>query len=147
LGEEPIVATVLSNLALIARGRGDWPRAQSLYERAIALTQRIGDPVGLAGLYNGLGKTYLLMGRHDDATACCSTALAIAERAGDDRLMAAAWYQLAFVYEGRGLLDRAVAMMERVVEVDEKYRLPKLEENRRRLREWRNRLAGAANIT
>jgi hypothetical protein len=40
-----------------------------------------------------------------------------------------------------GRLDEAARLLERVVEMDRKYQLPKLEENRKRLSSLRQRLS------
>jgi len=140
LGEERTVATILGNLALIARGRGEFDRTVSLTERGIVLMKRVGDRMGTAGLYNQLGKTYRLMRRHDDAFACCRTALDIAQGLGDERLEAAARYHLAFIHAEQDQFAQAAEMMERVVAIDEKYQLPKLEENRGWLKEWKGKV-------
>jgi tetratricopeptide (TPR) repeat protein len=139
LDEPRTVATILGNLGLIARGRGDSDRAIQLTERAVVLMKRVGDRAGTAGLYNQLGKTYRLMCRLPDAEACCRTALDIAGRLGDERLEAAARYHLAFIHAEQGQFAQAVEMMERVVAIDAKYQLPKLEENRGWLNQWREK--------
>jgi hypothetical protein len=58
--------------------------------------------------------------------------------------MAGAWYLLAGIREEQGNRVEAADLLERVVAVDRKYRLPKLEENTRRLAAMRERIAREA---
>ncbi len=48
---------------------------------------------------------------------------------------------LADCYEAMGRLEQAVQLLERVVEMDRKFGLPKLEENTKRLAALRARLS------
>ena len=78
-------------------------------------------------------RAYLKGQRYDDAIDICQTSLAIAQRLEDELRMASAWYLMAEGYEQQGNLEKAADLLERVVRVDEKYDLPKLEANRKRL--------------
>jgi hypothetical protein len=73
------------------------------------------------------------MGRLDDAHACGVTALAMAERSGDELAAATARYHLAGICEARGDRPAAVSHLRVVVDIDRRYNLPKYEENRARL--------------
>ena len=55
--------------------------------------------------------------------------------------MAGACYLLAGIREEEGKVAEAAALLERVVTIDRKYQLPKLEENTRRLEALRERIA------
>ena len=52
---------------------------------------------------------------------------------------------LADCYESMGRLEEAAQLLERVVEMDRKYQLPKLEENITRLNALRERLSADAS--
>ena len=103
------------------------------------LMKRIQDHYGVAGLYNSLTKTYLMMKRYAEALPCCQTALNMYERLKDERGIASAWYHLAFIHEAQGRLEQSVKLMEKVVVVDRKYSLPKLAENQALLRAWKKK--------
>jgi hypothetical protein len=79
--------------------------------------------------------------RFDDAVACCQTSQSIAERSCDELRAGGARYVLADCYEAMGRLQDAAHLLERVVEMDRKYELPKLEENTKRLQRLQERLA------
>ncbi len=51
---------------------------------------------------------------------------------------------LADCYEAMGRLEDAAQLLERVVEMDRKYQLPKLEENTKRLQCLRERLSATS---
>jgi len=83
---------------------------------------------------------FLAWKRHDDALACLQTSLALAQRLRDELRMGGAWYLLARYHEDVGNLEETAAHLERVIRVDKKYELPKLEENMQRLETMRARL-------
>lgn len=101
--------------------------------------RRLENPGGAADAWRMMGRTFLMQRRHDDAIACCQTSQSIAERAHDELRAGGARYVLAQCYEELGRLGEAVALLERVVEMDRKYQLPKLNENTKRLRDLRER--------
>jgi hypothetical protein len=88
-----------------------------------------------------MGRTFLMQQRVEDAVACGHTSQSIAERSRDELRVGGARYLLADCYEAMGRLDEAARLLERVVEMDRKYQLPKLEENRKRLSSLRQRLS------
>jgi tetratricopeptide (TPR) repeat protein len=132
-GEVRGLAMAYGNLALVVRDEGDRVSAAQYLEKSIRELRRFGDSPELARMINSLGKTHLMQGRTDEAKTRCGESLAISTRLNDDLGMAAAWYNLVAVSERAGALDEAIEFLARVVEVDERYRLPKLEENRNRL--------------
>jgi len=88
-----------------------------------------------------MARTYVLQQRYDEALACCRTSQGIAEREGDELRTGGARYVMAQCYEELGQLREAAELLEHVVQMDRKYRLPKLEENTKRLEALRARLA------
>ena len=82
--------------------------------------------------------------RFDDAIACCQTSQSVAERSRDELRTGGARYVLADCYEAMGRLEDAAQLLERVVEMDRKYLLPKLEENTKRLQCLRERLSATS---
>jgi len=88
-----------------------------------------------------IGKPDALGKRYDDAAACAMTSLGISRRLGDELRAAGAYYLLAGIREEEGKVTEAAELLERVVAIDRKYHLPKLEENTRRLETLRERAA------
>jgi len=101
---------------------------------------------GMADGWRMMARTYLLQKRADEALACCRTSLAVAERMHDELRIGGAWYLMAECYEQGGHLEEAADLLARVVRVDEKYQLPKLAENTKRLDALRRRLEGDTSI-
>jgi tetratricopeptide (TPR) repeat protein len=134
-GDVQGLAMLYGNLALVVREEGDLPSAVGYFETAVRQLRRLGDSAELARTINSLGKTRLMQGRPEEALGRCEEALAMSQRLNDDLGMAAAWYNLVAIHEGMGRLDEAISFLTWVVEVDERYALPKLEENRERLKQ------------
>jgi tetratricopeptide (TPR) repeat protein len=105
------------------------------------LMRRLGNDGGLADAWRMMARTFLMQQRFDDAVACAQTSQSIAERACDELRTGGARYVLADCYERIGRFQEAAQLLERVVEMDRKYQLPKLEENMNRLQDLRERLS------
>jgi tetratricopeptide (TPR) repeat protein len=133
LGETGALAVLHQNRGLLARELGEHQTALEEFEEALTLMRRADDQRGVAAVYTNLGRTYHLLGRFDDAYACCATALAMSERRGDELAVAAARYHLAGICEARGDKPSALAHLRIVVDIDRRYGLPKYDENRARL--------------
>src|SRR3989442_2181925 len=103
--------------------------------------RRLGNQAGVADAYRMIGKTYVLRKGYDDAAACALTSLGISRRLRDELRAAGAYYLLAGIREEEGKVADAAQLLERVVAIDRKYHLPKLEENTRRLEALPERLA------
>ena len=91
-------------------------------------------------MFKMMARMYLAWERHDDAMACAQTSLAIAERLRDELRMGGAWYVMADCHKAMGCEEKEARFLQRVVRVDRKYGLPKLEENTGRLDALRMRL-------
>jgi tetratricopeptide (TPR) repeat protein len=135
----------LSDLGLVARETGQFEEAIRYYEEALTLMRRTGNQGGQADTWRMMARTYLLQKQPDEALACCRTSLAVAERLHDELRIGGAWYMMAECYEQLGRLREAADLLDRVVRVDRKYRLPKLEENTRRLNTLRARLSNGTD--
>ncbi|WP_455378706.1 tetratricopeptide repeat protein [Petrachloros mirabilis] len=143
--DEAAKAVLLSDLGLIARETGQFHEAMAYYEQSLVLMRRLGNDGGIADAWRMMARTLLMQGRCEDAIACCRTSQAIAERARDELRAGGARYILAECFEAVGRFVEAVQLMERVVEMDRKYHLPKLEENTERLRALKMRIAAQSD--
>jgi tetratricopeptide (TPR) repeat protein len=130
-------AILLSDLGLVARENCQFDQALLYYEESLTLMRRVGNEAGQADVYRA--RLYIAQDRYDEALACTQTSLAIAERLRDELRMGGAWYVIAGCYEARGQLAEAISFLEQVVRVDQKFHLPKLEENTKRLQTLRER--------
>ena len=166
-GDEKGIGTTLANLGNLRADAGEWERARAYYLEALDLMMKTGDEAAKAVLFSDLGlvaretrrrwrrwkcssawrmlaRTFLMQRRFDDAIACCQTSQSVAERSRDELRTGGARYVLADCYEAMGRLEDAAQLLERVVEMDRKYLLPKLEENTKRLQCLRERLAATS---
>jgi tetratricopeptide (TPR) repeat protein len=141
-GDEAGKAVLFSDLGLVARETGQFDEALRCYESSLTLMRRLGNLGGVADAWRMIGRTFLIQKRYDDAIACCQTSQSIAERLRDELRTGGARYVLVQCYEEMGRLRDAVDLLDQVVLMDRKYRLPKLEENTQRLVALRARLAG-----
>jgi tetratricopeptide (TPR) repeat protein len=107
----------------------------------LELMRRLSNLGGVADAWRMIGRTFLIQKRYDEAVACCQTSQSVAERLRDELRTGGARYVLAQCYEEMGRLQDAADLLEHVVHMDRKYRLPKLEENTQRLKTLRARLA------
>ncbi len=110
------------------------------YAQSITLMKRVGNHAGQADVYKMMARLYLAWKRVEDAIACAHTSLALAERMRDELRMGGSWYVLAGCHEELGQDEQAARFLQRVVRVDRKYGLPKLEENTARLQVINKRL-------
>ncbi|UVT19267.1 MAG: tetratricopeptide repeat protein [Nitrospira sp.] len=139
--DEAAQAVLFSDLGLVARETGLFDEAIQFYERSLALMRRLGNLGGVADAWRMIGRTFLIRKRYGDAIACCQTSQSISERLRDELRAGGARYVLAQCYEEIGRLQDAADLLEQVVSMDRKYRLPKLEENTQRLKILQARLA------
>ena len=133
-------AVLLSDLGLVAKETKEFEQALEYYSQSITLMRRVDNHAGQADVNKMMARMYLSWDRTDDAIACAQTSLAIAERIRDELRMGGAWYVLAGCHEALGHDEEAARFLHRVVRVDRKYGLPKLEENTKRLEVLRQRL-------
>ena len=143
-GDEAAKAVLFSDLGLVARETRQFNEAMQYYEKSLVLMRRLGNDGGVRGCLADDGRTFLIQHRYDDAIACCQTSQSIAERSRDELRPAGARYVLADCYEAMGRLEDAAQLLERVVDMDRKYLLPKLEENTKRLQCLRERLSATS---
>ncbi len=140
--DQPSLAILYSDLGFVARETGEYEAARRHYEQSVTLMRRTGNDGGMADGWRMLARTYVMESRCAEALACCRTSLAIAERLHDELRMAGAWYVMADCAEKQGHVREAVTLLTKVVRVDRKFRLPKLEENTARLASLRSSLKG-----
>lgn len=133
-------AVLLSDLGLIAKETRKFGQALEFYSQSMTLMRRVGNLAGQADVNKMMARMYLSWGHIEEAIACAQTSLSIAERLRDELRMGGAWYVLAGCHEALGHDEETAKFLHRVVRIDRKYGLPKLEENTQRLEVFRQRL-------
>jgi serine/threonine protein kinase/tetratricopeptide (TPR) repeat protein len=74
-----LAAIAYNNVAAVAFMRGDYPRARALFERSLALKEKVGDLYDLVVAYNNLAEVSLILGEVDPALEMARRALSLAE--------------------------------------------------------------------
>ena len=96
-------------LGILAQLRGDYDTAETLYHRALDISERVGDQAGTATGYHQLGMLAQLRGDYDTAEPLYRRALEIFERIGDQARIATSYAVMGSSSEAVGNLDQAVA--------------------------------------
>jgi predicted ATPase/DNA-binding XRE family transcriptional regulator len=102
----------LNLLAIVAKYRGNFARADALYTECLALQRQLGDSQGIAVALNNLGAVATERGQYARATAQFEESLALKRMLGDRRGTAVTLLNLADVARDCGEYARAVAALE-----------------------------------
>ncbi len=140
LGDSQALSTLYQNLGLINRDQGKYEKALSLFEIGIQHSKRASDIIRESSIQASIGKTYLLMNDPEKSLEACQNALTLANQIGHEMGRATALYHMASAYETLGNKTKAIDVLTKVVRIDEQYNLPKLEENRERLKRLKETL-------
>jgi predicted ATPase len=101
----------LDTLAEIAFREGEYEESLTVSQEALAIYERLGDDMGVAGACGGIGTTYLYQGRLDDARAFLSRSLTIWRGLGDRRVLGWLFALAALVAVMRGDARRAALLL------------------------------------
>ncbi len=107
----------LNLLAIVAKYRGDFARADDLYAECLTLQRELGDPQGIAVALNNLGTVATERGQYERAAAQFEESLALKRSLDDMRGIAVTSLNLADVARDRGQYARAVAALEESYEL------------------------------
>jgi len=139
-GQDAACATLYCNIALALRQKADLPAARSYAEQGLQLAEKCRDHRLIAAAALLLSTVQRAAGEIDAALRHAEMAYTLYAQSSDEMDIAATLYHQAALYEARHDWEAACRCMERVVEIDEKYQLPKLAENRVRLARLRTAL-------
>jgi tetratricopeptide (TPR) repeat protein len=106
---------------MIAQGRGQFEQAENWHRGELAISEEIGDKVGLGFSYHQLGVIAQLQGRRDDAEDWLRRALAIEQELGDTPGMALTLGQLGSLAERQGHDDQALELVIRCVSLFDEF--------------------------
>jgi tetratricopeptide (TPR) repeat protein len=117
-------ATLIGNLGLIYRDRGDLSGAESKHLEALAMHRQLGHDAGIAATYGNLGVIYGMRGAFDLAEDRHNKARAIYDKVGRPKGGADQCSSLGIVYRLRGEPDRAEQMHEEALAIYQRLGLP-----------------------
>lgn len=122
---EDLSAGVLySNRGLLEEATGHLEEAITLFKKAIDFHKKAGHEEGLAATWGQLGRAFLRRDQDRDAETCFNYATTHFNRLGDPTGESEALRSLAAVYERRGDRELALHCLGRILEIQERYRLP-----------------------
>jgi tetratricopeptide (TPR) repeat protein len=137
LGDRQSVAVSQGKLADLAANRGDWAGAETLRQAVLAEYEALGDRRSVAV---GQGKLADLAAKRGDwagAETLNREALALYRALGALWEEAVRSYNFAQMQYQRGLIDEAISLMERVVELERHLHHPDLPADQARLDQWK----------
>ena len=77
------MASLLSNLAIVARRQGNLQEARRLHEESLTIRRSFGDRWAIGVSLNNLGNVLLDLGNYGEALPCFEEALALMRQVGD----------------------------------------------------------------
>ncbi len=117
-------AAVLDNLASLYRVKGDYVRAESLYQRALAIREKTlgAERLETASSLANLANLYLVKGDYERAELLLQRVLAIHEKtpSAGPRLTAISLSDLAVLYFFKGDYERAEPFLQRALAIQKK---------------------------
>ena len=138
MNELRVLGALHANLGLLEAIEGHEQAAIPHFHRALECHRTVGDEDGLATTYSQLGKTFLDLHQWLNAERCFNNASEHFVRLGNEPSEAAVLRVLADVYEQRADRAAAVRCLERVVQIDSRYRLAGFEQDNARLSRLRD---------
>ncbi len=106
----PARAAALDGAGVLAETQGSYDEAETYHRESLALSQELGDTIGVARALGNLGVVALGRGDSDLAVVHLEQSLALARESGDRVLVATALNDLGNVAYGRNELDQAEAL-------------------------------------
>ncbi|MBN2562141.1 MAG: tetratricopeptide repeat protein [Phycisphaerae bacterium] len=121
VARESVEEAVLSgNLGNVLCTRGDLDDAEAMYDKSLAIHEKLGRLEGMASNYGNIGNVLYTRGDLDGAEAMYRKALEIDEKLGRLEYMANQYGNIGNVLQTRGDLAGAEAMYRKALEIDEK---------------------------
>jgi tetratricopeptide (TPR) repeat protein len=141
-GREEDLITLYGNLSLLSLQQSDKNAALDYAEKGAVLAKRVRNPARLADALHRLAKAKGALGALKEALRLSESAHVIYVSLRDEMGYASTLYHQAGLFEEEGRIAAAIRALTQVVAIDEKYNLPKLGENRTRLKMLRDKLKG-----
>jgi len=112
-GYENRKALLLHDVAVIYMAQGDYRRAQTHFERSLALQRQLDDKLAVARTLHYIGRIHAAEGKHEQARQFYQESLALGEEVGDNRGMGATLHELGSLYLDQGAYSQAEDYYER----------------------------------
>jgi tetratricopeptide (TPR) repeat protein len=116
-------ARISNALGQLYRDRGQFDKAEKMYNKAVAIDKAMGRDADLANDYNNLGLLYQARKKPDLAEQAYVEALRIQKKLQSNEGIASSYANLGQVHFSSGDLDRAVDMFKKAIAVEDAGRL------------------------
>ncbi|HSG05004.1 MAG TPA: hypothetical protein VLB09_01270, partial [Nitrospiria bacterium] len=134
------LSTLFGNMSLLSLRQSDVTAALGYADQALDCAKHLKNPARMADALHRLAKAQEADGHLKEARRLSELAYDHFSHLRNELGCAMTLYHQAGLYEKLGDMKSAADCLVRVVAIDEKYSLPKLAENRKRLSELRSRL-------
>ena len=111
-GNKNLEARALNNLGNLYMSQGQYPDAQTYFERALELREKAKAPQEMADTLHNLGETFTRMGRYEQALQQFVRALELRRSANDRRSAALESYGIGTIFDYQGRYGAAVKSKE-----------------------------------
>ncbi len=108
-------ALVLNNVGSVYLGKGDYAEAQTYFERALDIRQKLKVPSDLADTHHNLGETLAKRGQYDASLKQYLRALDLRRATDDKRQAALESYGIGTIFDYQGSYGRAIKSKEDAV--------------------------------
>ncbi len=109
------LASVTSNLGVVAGYSGKWPKALEYYQQSLGFSAKAGDKDLQAVTQSNIGSVYMNQGNPKKALDYATLAAELAGEAGDRKLQLTALANLAAVYARLGLAQQALDSLQKTL--------------------------------
>ena len=120
----PVAGRLLNQVGYYLNNRAQYAQAELLYQRAIAIVEKVLDPEhpDLAAVLNNLATLYSHQGKHEQAVPLYQRAIAIGEKVlGPEHLgLTTSLSNLATLYADQGKYEQAEPLLQRAIAIEEK---------------------------
>ena len=110
-------ATALDGAGVLAETQGDYGRAETLHQEALALSRNTNDAAAIARSIGNLGVVAFDRGEGDRASSLLEESLALARNVGDEPMVAIALNDLGAVAFARHDLEQAASLFQESLEL------------------------------
>ncbi len=133
------LAVLYGNISLALVQHSEQQTSLEYAEKGMALASRLNRPKLTADATHRLAKAKEGVGELTDALRLSKSAYFLYHQIKDEMGCAASLYHQVSLYESTGDLKAAIRCLKGVIVIDEKYALPKLNKNKKRLKKLQDR--------
>ena len=116
-------ASVLTNMGVCFKAKGQIDTAMACYERALLIREKIGPMASKAGLYDNIGNIKKSQGNYKEALDYYQRALKIREDIGAPRWLASSYASIGLLYAEKDQSKKAIHYLKKAVAIADKTRL------------------------